>query len=144
MEIFCVRKQCGNSIGISKEEFIPLCQFWKLWHNLKYEMLILLGTMIILITSIWNSTKLIPLSPACHPILLSCCVGSTPFIFSCTPILNLTYSEILIKCIPVLSLNLLVVLILFSVPGSSIHGIFQARELEWGPIAFSVLSNRFI
>ena len=24
-----------------------------------------------------------------------------------------------------------------SVPGSSIHGIFQARVLEWGAIAFS-------
>ena len=24
-----------------------------------------------------------------------------------------------------------------SLPGSSIHGIFQARELEWGAIAFS-------
>ena len=24
-----------------------------------------------------------------------------------------------------------------SLPGSSIHGIFQARVLEWGPIAFS-------
>ena len=23
-----------------------------------------------------------------------------------------------------------------SLPGSSIHGIFQARVLEWGPIAF--------
>ena len=25
-----------------------------------------------------------------------------------------------------------------SLPGSSIHGIFQARALEWGAIAFSV------
>ena len=25
-----------------------------------------------------------------------------------------------------------------SLPGSSIHGIFQARVLEWGAIAFSV------
>ena len=25
-----------------------------------------------------------------------------------------------------------------SLPGSSIHGIFQARILEWGAIAFSV------
>jgi len=24
-----------------------------------------------------------------------------------------------------------------SPPGSSIHGIFQARELEWGAVAFS-------
>ena len=24
-----------------------------------------------------------------------------------------------------------------SLPGSAIHGIFQARELEWGAIAFS-------
>ena len=27
-----------------------------------------------------------------------------------------------------------------SLPGSSIHGIFQARVLEWGPIAFSNLT----
>ena len=25
----------------------------------------------------------------------------------------------------------------YSLPGSSVHGIFQARELEWGAIAFS-------
>ena len=33
----------------------------------------------------------------------------------------------------------------FSLPGSSIHGIFQARVLEWGAIAFSfiLLSNVF-
>ena len=30
-----------------------------------------------------------------------------------------------------------------SLPGSSIHGIFQARVLEWGAIAFSeTLSNK--
>ena len=28
-----------------------------------------------------------------------------------------------------------------SLPGSSIHGIFQARVLEWGAIAFSVSVN---
>ena len=28
-----------------------------------------------------------------------------------------------------------------SLPGSSIHGIFQARVLEWGAIAFSDNSN---
>ena len=27
----------------------------------------------------------------------------------------------------------------YSLPGSSIHGIFQARVLEWGAIAFSIL-----
>ena len=27
-----------------------------------------------------------------------------------------------------------------SLPGSSIHGIFQARVLEWGAIAFSIVS----
>ena len=27
---------------------------------------------------------------------------------------------------------------LYSLPGSSIHGIFQARVLAWGAIAFSV------
>ena len=27
-----------------------------------------------------------------------------------------------------------------SLPGSSVHGIFQARVLEWGAIAFSVYS----
>ena len=29
-----------------------------------------------------------------------------------------------------------------SLPGSSVHGIFQARALEWGAIAFSVPSTR--
>ena len=29
-----------------------------------------------------------------------------------------------------------------SPPGSSVHGIFQARVLEWGAIAFSVQGNR--
>ena len=29
-----------------------------------------------------------------------------------------------------------------SLPGSSVHGIFQARELEWGAIAFSRNVNR--
>ena len=29
-----------------------------------------------------------------------------------------------------------------SLPGSSVHGIFQARVLEWGAIAFSVISIR--
>ena len=28
----------------------------------------------------------------------------------------------------------------FSLPGSAIHGIFQARVLEWAAIAFSVKS----
>ena len=28
-----------------------------------------------------------------------------------------------------------------SLPGSSVHGIFQARVLEWGAIAFSVDRN---
>ena len=30
-----------------------------------------------------------------------------------------------------------------SLPGSSVHGIFQARVLEWGAIAFSGLYPRF-
>ena len=30
-----------------------------------------------------------------------------------------------------------------SLPGSSVHGIFQARVLEWGAIAFSVGSTKF-
>ena len=30
----------------------------------------------------------------------------------------------------------------FSLPGSSVHGIFQARGLEWGAIAFSVLYSK--
>ena len=29
-----------------------------------------------------------------------------------------------------------------SLPGSSVHGIFQARVLEWGAIAFSEGSDR--
>ena len=32
----------------------------------------------------------------------------------------------------------------FSLPGSSIHGIFQARVLEWGSIAFSDIINSLI
>ena len=28
-----------------------------------------------------------------------------------------------------------------SLPGSSVHGIFQARVLEWGAIAFSVINT---
>ena len=31
-----------------------------------------------------------------------------------------------------------------SLPGSSIHGIFQARVLEWGAIAFSLQSHYFM
>ena len=31
----------------------------------------------------------------------------------------------------------------YSLPGSSIHGIFQARVLEWGAIAFSVNRSKF-
>ena len=30
-----------------------------------------------------------------------------------------------------------------SLPGSSVHGIFQARVLEWGAIAFSNIITRF-
>ena len=30
-----------------------------------------------------------------------------------------------------------------SLPGSSIHGIFQARVLEWGAIAFSLALTRW-
>ena len=29
-----------------------------------------------------------------------------------------------------------------SLPGSSVHGIFQARVLEWGAIAFSDLEDK--
>ena len=29
-----------------------------------------------------------------------------------------------------------------NLPGSSVHGIFQARVLEWGAIAFSNMSKR--
>ena len=32
----------------------------------------------------------------------------------------------------------------FSLPGSSVHGILQARVLEWGAIAFSVSSSYWI
>ena len=31
-----------------------------------------------------------------------------------------------------------------SLPGSSVHGIFQVRVLEWGAIAFSVCIDRYI
>ena len=30
-----------------------------------------------------------------------------------------------------------------SLPGSSVHGIFQARVLEWGAVAFSDLSYTY-
>ena len=30
-----------------------------------------------------------------------------------------------------------------SLPGSSVHGIFQARVLEWGAIAFSEQASRY-
>ena len=31
-----------------------------------------------------------------------------------------------------------------SLPGSSVHGIFQARVLEWGAIVFSVVSKELL
>ena len=31
-----------------------------------------------------------------------------------------------------------------SLPGSSVHGIFQARVLEWGAIAFSNIGNKLL
>ena len=31
----------------------------------------------------------------------------------------------------------------FSLPGSSVHGIFQATVLEWGAIAFTVNGHEF-
>ena len=31
---------------------------------------------------------------------------------------------------------------LFAIPGSSVHGIFQARILEWGAIAFSAHASK--
>ena len=30
----------------------------------------------------------------------------------------------------------------YSLPGSSVHGIFQARVLEWGAIAFSEFNHK--
>ena len=32
----------------------------------------------------------------------------------------------------------------YSLPGSSVHGIFQARMLEWGAIAFSIYTLLYI
>ena len=32
----------------------------------------------------------------------------------------------------------------YSLPGSSVHGIFQARVLEWGAIAFSIQNFRLL
>ena len=32
----------------------------------------------------------------------------------------------------------------YSLPGSSVHGIFQARVLEWGAIAFSDIRHRVV
>ena len=31
-----------------------------------------------------------------------------------------------------------------SLPGSSVHGIFQARVLEWGAIAFSIAAAKLL
>ena len=31
-----------------------------------------------------------------------------------------------------------------SLPGSSVHGIFQAKVLDWGAIAFSVLGHTVV
>jgi len=31
-----------------------------------------------------------------------------------------------------------------SLPGSSVHGIFQARVLEWGAIAFSEMATNIM
>ena len=31
-----------------------------------------------------------------------------------------------------------------SPPGSSIHGIFQARVLEWGAITFSIMDEQYM
>ena len=31
-----------------------------------------------------------------------------------------------------------------SLPGSSVHGIFQARVLEWGAIAFFIIITEFM
>ena len=31
-----------------------------------------------------------------------------------------------------------------SLPGSSIHGIFQATVLEWGAIAFSLANSKYV
>ena len=47
-------------------------------------------------------------------------------------------SEVALSC-PILS-NLMDC----SLPGSSVHGIFQARVLEWGAIAFSEVIQRYI
>ena len=32
----------------------------------------------------------------------------------------------------------------FTLPGSSIHGIFQTTVLEWGAIAFSIIPTRMV
>ena len=32
----------------------------------------------------------------------------------------------------------------WSLPGSSVHGIFQARVLEWGAIAFSIHNTKSV
>ena len=32
----------------------------------------------------------------------------------------------------------------YSLPGSSTHGIFQARVLQWGVIDFSIKDHRYI
>ena len=59
-------------------------------------------------------------------------------VYSCFPFLHalVVAAELLQSC-PTLS-----DLVDCSPPGSSVHGIFQARVLEWGAIAFSSLLSR--
>ena len=53
------------------------------------------------------------------------------FLFQCMKVKS--ESEVTQSCLT------LSILMDCSLPGSSIHGIFQARVLEWGAIAFSVV-----
>ena len=32
----------------------------------------------------------------------------------------------------------------YSLPGSSVYGIFQARVLEWAPISFSMICDKYL
>ena len=73
---------------------------------------------------------------AAHQALLSLgfsrqeCWSGLPFLFQCMKVKS--ESEVAQSC-PTLSDPMD-----SSLPGSSIHGIFQARVLEWGAIAFSI------
>ena len=62
--------------------------------------------------------------------------GSLPLALSGKPISEVKWSEVAQSCLTLRDP------MDCSLPGSSVHGIFQARVLEWGAIAFSEEEKR--